>query len=133
MNHTDTVRAMYAAFQRDDIAAIVDRTATDVEWEYEPSPADLPWLQSRHGHAGVREFFASLGDFEFVKFDPRVVVDAGDGLVLAVIDVELMLKRNGVRISEPEQVHLFRFDADGNLRRFRHRIDTHKLWLAYNA
>jgi len=133
MNHTDTVRAMYAAFQRGDIDAIIERTAADVEWEYESSPADLPWLKPRRSHQGVRDFFASLGDFEFLRFEPRVVVDAGDGLVLAVVDVDLMLRRNGVRISEPEEVHLFHFAADGKLRRFRHRIDTHKLWLAHKA
>lgn len=133
MKHTDTVRTMYAAFQRGDIDAILEHVATDVEWEYEPSAADLPWLKARCGHAGVREFFASLADFEFVKFEPNVIVDAGDGLVLAVVDVDLMLKRNGRRISESEEVHLFRFDANGKLRRFRHRIDTHKLWLAHNA
>ena len=133
MNAIDTVRTMYAAFQRGDIAAILERTAAEVEWDCEPSAADVPWLKPRRGHAGVREFFASLGDFEFVKFDPKVVVDAGDGLVLAVVDVDLMLKRNGYRITEPEEVHLFRFDGEGRLRRFRHRVDTHKLWLAHNA
>lgn len=133
MNHADTVRAMYAAFLRGDIAAILDRTAADVEWEYEASAADVPWLVPRRGHDGVREFFASLDDFEFVRFEPRAVVDARDSLVLSMVDVELVLKRNNFRISEPEAMHIFRFDAQGRLKRFRHRVDTLKLWLAHNA
>lgn len=133
MSHTDTVRAMYAAFARGDISAITERIDDDVEWEYEPSPADVPWLQARRGHAGVREFFASLGAFEFVRFEPRAVLGAGGGLVVGIVDVELVLKRNGYRIKEAEEIHLFRFNTQGKVQRFRHQCDTHKLWLAHRG
>ena len=133
MNNADTVRGMYGAFRRGDIAAIVDRCAVDIEWEYHPSAAGVPWLAPRQGHDGVRAFFASLGDFEFLRFEPSPIADLGDGLVIALVDVALILKRNGYRIREPEEVHLFRFDADGKLMRFRHSVDTHRLWLAHHA
>jgi ketosteroid isomerase-like protein len=133
MSHSDTVKAMYQAFAAGDLPTMLSHVAPDVVWEYGPLSVDLPWLRKRHGHAGVREFMQSLADFEFRRFEPKAVLDGPDGLVVGIVHVETTLKRNGQEISEPDEVHLFHFDANGKLKRFRHQVDTHRMWLANAA
>jgi ketosteroid isomerase-like protein len=130
MSNVETVRAMYRAFGAGDMTTMLSHIAPEVEWEYGPLSIDLPWYKPRRGHAGVLEFFHSLGDFEFRRFEPTAVIDGPDGLVVGVVHVETVLKRNGYAISEPEEVHLFHFNPQGKLIRFRHQVDTHRVWLA---
>jgi ketosteroid isomerase-like protein len=45
-------------------------------------------------------------------------------------DVELTVKATGRRIVEEDEVHIWRFDAQGRIRRFAHKVDTHQHWRA---
>ncbi len=130
MSHADTVRRMYEAFGAGDVPALLSHVAPDVVWDYGPCSVQLPWLTERHGHAGVVEFLQALAAFEFHRFEPKAIVDGPDGLVIGIVHVESTLKRNGERIVEPEEVHLFHFNADGKVARFRHHLDTHRMWTA---
>lgn len=133
MSNVETVRAMYRAFGAGDMETMLSHIAPEVEWEYGPRSVDVPWLKARRGHAGVLEFIGSLADFEFRRFEPVAVIEGPDGLVVGVVHVETVLKRNGQAISEPEEVHLFHFDPQGKVIRFRHQVDTHRMWQVHTA
>lgn len=73
MSPLETVRHIYAAFGRGDVAAILACRADDVEWEYGQPPNAAPWLQQRLGRAAVPGFFDVLmSNVEFHRFEPSV-------------------------------------------------------------
>jgi ketosteroid isomerase-like protein len=125
MDLTAIVREIYEAFGRGDVPFILSRLADDVDWEYVPGPAELPWLQRRRGREGAAAFFETLGAMEFTKFAPTAILQ-GDSLVVALVDVEFTVKATGRKVSEPDETHIFHFDAEGRVTRFRHRVDTHQ-------
>ena len=135
MNATDSrdsLSAMYEAFGRGDIGFIVDRVADNVRWEYAHCPTNVPWLKPRTGKQGVRDFFDSLKIVDFLKFEPKLIL--GNGRVaVGIVDVSVRVRETGRLIEEPEEVHLFHFNAAGLVERFCHRVDSHAHWLAVQA
>jgi ketosteroid isomerase-like protein len=125
MGNAQTVKELYEAFGRGDVAFILERLSESVEWEYGAGvPNDVPWLQRRTGRAGAADFFASLSLLDFHKFLPKHILE-GPGVVVGLVDVEAVVKRTGKRFSQEDEVHLFWFDAEGLISRFCHRMDTH--------
>ena len=47
-----TVEAVYAAFGRGDLGALLNTLGEDVVWEH-PGPADIPWAGDRRGRDEV--------------------------------------------------------------------------------
>jgi uncharacterized protein len=129
VKHTETIKQLYAAFQRGDIPAILKQLSDDVEWEYAIESAGVPWLQRRRGRAEVPGFFASMSGFDLHRFAPRTFLESGN-VVVALIDVELTVKATGRRIVEQDEVHIWYFGEDGRIIRFGHKVDTHQHWLA---
>jgi ketosteroid isomerase-like protein len=128
MSHIATVQKIYEAFGRGDVPSILDRLSGSVEWETEGHET-VPWLKPRKGHAGAREFFQSLAALEIHKFEPHTFFEK-DGLVLALINVEATVKATGKRFVENDEVHFWRFDETNLVAKFRHRVDTHRQFLA---
>jgi len=129
VHHVETVRGIYAAFGRQDLPAILERLAPDVDWEYSGGTAGVPWLLRRHGRAGAVEFFQSLAGLQLSKFDVQAVLGEGN-LVVALIAVEAVAVATGKRVSEPDEVHLWHFNERGEVQRFRHAVDTLQHWRA---
>lgn len=129
MSNIETVKAIYEAFGRGDIAAIMDFMADDIQWEYGMADNGVPWLRSRTGRDGAGQFFASLADVEFHTFEPRLLLEADD-MVVALVDVSFTVKKTGVLVSEENEIHIWTFDADGKVSRFCHKLDTHQHWVA---
>lgn len=125
MTRKETVQQIYAAFGRGDVPAILEHLAPDVEWEYDASPTEVPWLQPRKGRAGAAEFFASLESLEFHRFEPKAILEEGS-TVVALVDVEATVRKTGLRVQEIDEVHIWHFGDDGLVTRFRHRADTLK-------
>ena len=132
MNNVERVQAIYAAFGRGDIPAILEQLTEDVEWEYGVNSTDVPWLQPRRGRTEVVKFFESLSALEISKFVPKYVLSQGD-VVVGLIDLEAKVKATGQRVVEDDEVHVWYFDDRGRVRRFRHRVDTHLHWKALHA
>jgi uncharacterized protein len=130
MSNLPAVKAMYEAFARGDVPAILERLSRDVEWEYGSAVTTVPWLQPRRGRAGAEAFFASLGELDIERFEPTTLFENGP-LVVALCDFEATVKATGRRISEVEEVHIWKFDAQGLATGFRHRVDTLQQELAY--
>jgi ketosteroid isomerase-like protein len=125
MSYKETVQEIYAAFGRGDVPAILERLSPDVEWEYDASPTEVPWLQPRKGRAGAAEFFASLANLEFQHFEPRMFLAEGSTVVV-LVDVDATVLKTGLRAREIDEVHIWHFGDDGLVTRFRHRADTLK-------
>lgn len=132
MDNLKTIEEIYTAFGRGDIPAILGRLAEGVEWEYGTAPNGVPWLQPRRGRGEVAAFFESLRLLDIRKFAPKTLIE-GRGVVVALIDVELTVKKTGKPIVEEDEVHLWHFDAEGRVIRFRHRVDTHQHVAAYRG
>lgn len=55
--YAETVKAIYEAFGRGDVAAILDKLDDAVEWETSVPVSDVLWLKARRGKANVAGFF----------------------------------------------------------------------------
>lgn len=66
-----TVKAIYEAFGRGDVATILDKLDDAVEWETTVPVSDVPWLQSRRGKANVVGFFESIAPLKISRFEPH--------------------------------------------------------------
>jgi hypothetical protein len=132
VTHVDVVQRIYEAFGRGDVPVILEHLAEDVEWEYGANSTDVPWLQPRRGRAEVGQFFASLAGLDIRKFQPKTLLAAGD-TVVALIDLEATVRATSRQVVEEDEVHVWHFGADGRIRRFRHRVDTHQHWAALHG
>jgi ketosteroid isomerase-like protein len=127
------VGAIYAAFGRGDVPAILDQLAADVQWEPGIRPTDVPWLQPGTGTAHVAQFFTVLGgSVDFLTFEPVTIAGAGDEVV-AVIREAATVRATGKHIPEDLYVHHWRFRSDGKVASFRHIGDWHRHEVACQA
>ena len=117
-------RAAYAAFSRGDIPAILALLDEDIEWI---TPA-LPGVQGygvKHGHAGVMQFFQSVGQtWEFEAFEPRDFIANDD--MLAVRGYVRAKARQTGKLAESDWVMVWRF-RDGKCVHFQEFTDTARI------
>jgi len=132
MSHIETVQAIYAAFGRGDVPEILSRLAIDVDWEYGNADLGIPWLKPLRGRDSVVEFFQALGAVDFTKFEPKTFLAQGN-LVVVLLDLGIVVKATGKSVSELDEVHIWRFNDDGLVARFTHKLDSHQHWAALQA
>jgi ketosteroid isomerase-like protein len=130
MSNIDTVKAMYEAFGRGDVAAILDKLDENVEWDTDYKQAAAPWLEPRRGKANIGGFFEALSVLTFTKFDPHTIAETGNR-VIAVIDIEADHK--GKHYVIPNEGHLWTFGADGKVTSYQHMTDTALHWRMANG
>lgn len=123
MSNKDTVSAIYEAFGRGDIPFILEQLAETIEWdgwttENFGQKAGLPWLQKRRGKTSVAKFFEAVATMGIYQFDILSLME-GENQVTA----ELFL---GCQYFIDEELHLWTFDDEGKVTRFRHYVDTAK-------
>lgn len=123
---------MYEEFGRGDIPAILEKLSDSVEWDYSGNTADVPWFRHRRGKSEVTGFFESLNELQFNKFQPKEFLE-GENTVVTLLDIDLIVKSNGSRITEEDAAHIWRFDSEGKIVSFRHGVDTFQHHRAYNA
>ena len=132
MAQLQTVQQIYEAFGRGDVPAILAKLAQDVDWEYGGGSTDVPWLQPRRGRERVAGFFEALAGLDFHSFAPKAFFESG-ATVVVLVDLEATVRATGRRITEIDEVHIWRFDAAGMVSAFCHRADTYKQWAAYHG
>lgn len=130
-SNIESVQAIYQAFGRGDVAAILAALSDDVEWEHDSTDHGVPWLKPRRGRAAVGGFFQDLSGIVIERFEPRSFLASADQ-VATVIAVDIVVKETGRRIRDLE-LHLWTFAADGKVARFRHVLDTHQHVQAYRG
>jgi uncharacterized protein len=124
MSHLDTVKTIYAAFGRFDVPAILEFVDPSCVWEYGAVPNGVPWLEPRKGREGAGAFFQVLGaELDVTFFEVSKLLDGGT-VVAAMVSIDFTVKRNGNKISERDEVHLWHFGENGRLVKFRHVADT---------
>jgi ketosteroid isomerase-like protein len=122
-----TLGAIYEAFGRGDVPAILEHLADDVAWDEWPDNfaqrAGVPHLMPRRGRNDAAGFFGVIGDMTVLGFEVLDVI--GDGRqVVAEIRASFALPGGG-RFAD-EELHLWTFGDDGRVVRFRHYVDTAK-------
>ncbi|MFD4182915.1 nuclear transport factor 2 family protein, partial [Rhodococcus sp. NPDC058514] len=132
--HAATVGALYAAFARGDIPAVLDMLAEDVRWEdwadNFAQRADVPWMRRRGGRDGAAEFFGIVGGFDIGEFAVLEIM-AGESQVVAEISIDAVVPGGG-RFRD-EELHVWSFDGSGKISRMRHYVDTAKHIAAANG
>ena len=130
MSNVQTVQAIYEAFGRGDVPAILDLMSDSVEWEQwegynTGQDAGVPWLVHRSGKDGVAGFFAALAEgLEVHSFEPVNLLEGG-GQVAATISIDGTATKTGERFQD-EEIHLWTFDESGKVTGMRHYADTAK-------
>lgn len=132
--HAATIGALYSAFARGDIPAVLDMLAEDVRWEDWTDSfaqrADVPWLRRRAGREGAADFFGIVGGFDIGEFAVLSIM-AGESQVVAEISIDAAVPGGG-RFRD-EELHLWSFDGSGKISRMRHYVDTAKHIAAANG
>jgi uncharacterized protein len=127
MTPVETVQQIYQAFGRGDIPAILATLAEDVAWESwadnSAQKAGVPWLAPRTGKAGALAFFELAAKFQV--HDLQLLSIMGNDRQVAAEFVFEATPPGGYRYRD-EELHLWTFNADGKVGRFRHYVDTAK-------
>jgi hypothetical protein len=118
----ELVQSLYAAFDRADLAAILERLDPEIVWTM-PGPADiLPFAGEHRGHEGVVRLFGLLmSTVAFEALEPRRML-ADDSTVLVVGSARTRLLATG-RTVEHEWVARYEIAA-GRIVQYRIYEDT---------
>jgi uncharacterized protein len=117
-----TITAVYEAFGRGDVAAILDAVTDDVDWAAEAASSAAPWYGVRHGKDAVAAFFSDFGStMEVEEFTP-VSFAANDTDVLTVVRFRARSRGTG-RTAQMDLHHYFKF-RDGKIAYYRGTEDT---------
>jgi ketosteroid isomerase-like protein len=130
MSNVDTVKAIYEAFGRGDIPAILEKLHDNVEWDTDYEQPAAPWLTPRRGRDNIVAFFEALAPLQFTKFEPHTIAADGDK-VIAVIDIEADHK--GKHYVIPNEGHFWTFGSDGKVTKLQHLTDTALHWRVANG
>jgi len=127
--HVATTQAIYEAFGRGDIPALLEHLADDVQWESwadnAAQKAGVPWMQARSGKEGAQEFFGVVAALLRIT-DFRVLsILAGGNQVAAEFVLEADVPSTGGHYRD-EEMHLWTFNDEGKVIRLRHYTDTAK-------
>lgn len=99
------VQQLYQAFGHGDVAAIVEKLADEVDWQFVGSPG-LPYGGPRHSRQAVAEFFAAVAEADEIHvFEPREFIEAGEHVT--VLGWERSTARDTGKTFESEWVHVF--------------------------
>jgi ketosteroid isomerase-like protein len=134
--HTATVTAIYEAFGRGDLPAILDHLTEDVTWNHQRpghagQAAGLEIERARTGKAEVAGFFEAVAELEMAEFSVASMLENADQ-VAAFVDVDYTVRATGRRVVDTE-VHLFTFAPDGRVSALRGFVDTGQLIAAMQA
>ena len=101
-----TVRRLFAALGKNDMARLQSLLAEDVEW-HAPGPPDiLPFAGVHRGPDAVAEWWRKLGDSEeAIRFEPKEFVPYEDK-VIVLGDSEMRVRKTGKHLSS-DWIHVY--------------------------
>ena len=135
--HIATVQAMYAAFSRGDMPALLANVSDNTDWRINvdqnaPGVKRVPMFAPRQGHGGVLAFFSDISKgIEMHRFEPRSFL-ANDSQVAVHLVIDATVRSTGKRLNS-ETMHHFTFGPDGKLTRFVDFFDTLGEAASWNA
>jgi ketosteroid isomerase-like protein len=127
-----TVKAIYEAFGRGDVDAILERCTDDVDWASDAAIEVAPWHGVKHGKAEVPSFFAGIGQTGPVtEFTPLSFAGNADGDVMVFLRYAFTVTATGKDVATNLH-HYWRF-RDGKVAYYRGSEDTALIASALNA
>ena len=123
-SNEQTVKNLYAAFQRADVAAILGYVADEVDWRHDQVESrECPWNGNFSGKVNLPGFFKAVDEhLDIAVFDVKTIVASGS-FVAVYLRIESTLRKNG-RALKNDAVHFWTFNASGKIARYRHFNDT---------
>lgn len=98
--NTVLVQAIYGAFLRGDVPAIIDKLADNVEWVVGTPSAAVPTFGTFKGKAAVQDFFQKLGQgVDFKTFDLNEYISQYDKIAVQV-HMEYTVKSTGKQVKQ---------------------------------
>lgn len=123
------VMAIYEAFGRGDVPAILGHLADDVRWDHGVRRTGVPYLAAGTGHEHVADFFVALGtQLEIGRFEVTSIVTQGDE-VMARVEISGRNRVTGLAVDVYPEVHHWRVGKDGKIVEFTHIGD----WAVHEA
>ena len=124
MSNEQTVKDVYDAFKRGDVAGIVARVADDVDWRNDTlASLECPWNGNFAGKANVPHFFKAVGEnLDLPVFNIKAIVASGPHVAVN-LRIEGTVKKNG-RGWANDAVHFWTFNDRGQIAAYRHFNDT---------
>jgi hypothetical protein len=127
--NTVLVQAIYGAFLRGDIPAILDKQSDKVEWVINEPNAAVSNFGTFKGKDGVMKFFTQFDqDEEMKKFDPYEYIGQYDKVV-ALVRIESVVKKTGKPLKQ--DVVMVWTIKDGKVTHLRVHDDTAAAVAAY--
>jgi ketosteroid isomerase-like protein len=127
-----TVSAVFEAFGKGDVAAILERCTDDTEWSFNAREPPVPWQGTYRGKQQLPAFFEAMAKHIDIRaFEPRLIAE-GARDVLYQVRIGYVIRRNGKSVNE-EQIQWWTLDGTGKVRRLRHYTDTAAVNAAYSA
>ena len=121
-DNVGTVAAIYEAFGRGDVPAILDRLADDVQWEQGIRDTGIPYYVPGVGKAHVVSFFENLAaNLELTHFEPMAICDGGEIITVPIKYAGRII--GGGEIADAIECHVWRFDSEGKVAAFNHVLD----------
>jgi ketosteroid isomerase-like protein len=122
-DNINTIKAVYEAFGRGDVAFITDSVTGDVDWATESTSDGAPWYGVHKGKAGVGAFFEAFGKaMDVEEFTPLAFSATDDGDVLSVVRFAARSRETG-KLARMDLHHWFRF-TNGKISFYRGTEDT---------
>ncbi len=128
-NNLAQVKAVYDAFGRGDVRAILDGCSPAIKWHSGGTREDFPVFGPRSGLDGVASFFKDVAENnQFSSFEPRDFLASGDKVVV-IGHYDMTQKKTGKPLSS-DWVHIFTF-AGGKCVAWRELNDSAAFYKAY--
>ena len=128
----ETVRAMYAAFGRGDVGAILAQLTDDVDWAVDADTESAPWYGARQGRDAVGGFFAGIASAGSVnEFTPLSFASNDEGDVHVFLRYAFTVSATGKDVAMNLH-HYWRF-RDGKVCFLRASEDTAQVAAALSA
>lgn len=125
------VSGLYAAFGRGDMPGILATLDEEVDWLFNGRSSDVPFAGHFHGHAGMLQFFGTVGPLVHIhEFGPTEVHTFGDH-VLALGHERVGVRATG-KVFETAWIHFFTVKG-GKIVRLREYYDTARMAEAFRA
>ena len=117
-----TVRTIYDAFGRGDVATILDAVTDDVDWSSAAASRTAPWYGQRVGKDAVTDYFKSIGESIEVLAFTQLSFAANDTEVMVLNEFRMRSRRNR-KEATMHLHHYWRF-RDGKVEYWRGSEDT---------
>ncbi len=107
----ETVKTIYDAFGRGDVAKILDAVTDDVDWSSVAASKTAPWFGRRVGKDAVADYFKSIGDAIEVLDFSQLSFAANDNEVMVLNQFRMRSRRTG-KEATMHLHHYWRFRDD---------------------